>query len=838
MSFTPDTLSVIVQPIGGDGIRFVSYRTDDPVDTVTGAGYFVGARKFGIRDHDLVFVSPEAGAEEPYILVIDIDSNGNGTGDLGRADTAMQPTVYDPQGKAADAFDPANHSGAVWDSGTTRTMKARARDVYCILDAPGSADPTGDNLSTASLQAMLAEANANRGIKLDIMYGTYRVDQMLELLAPATIVGRGRGYWHTYAAKFANGLNKPAQTQIVLTGTFAKTLNPQGMASMRPSGGVIANPSARAGWNETEYSLLNLNRALSAGLYIGPDADGSVLRGFRVLPDGGGQYGLDLYNNTAATASSGWADEIDIGIVADSTANLYADLVQAVGHYRAAGLLVAAIDFAPRPISEDPEPPYNQVWKSCEFEGFKSVSVRGADTYRIIGVGADYVEVEYSPDHPFNPVVEPYVALSKNNFSHTPYQYGGTSVIGGTTLRLTGFVSNPSSSFVVGDTVVARPFGGGTSHVTFTDCLIGGMKHPSGLQCHDQALGADAMPNPGTAIEMNGARMVEVAFDGLTRIQSGEQVAVHLHECADVLLPGLIEFNTDINSNTRGMRMLMSPLYSSNTRVANPAGSTIRARFGNGLSNFLNNNGPSGALDLRPFVNIPSAAYALFSSDNGFFECDQGPIIPELGLYYSGGAVGVRAPKGGVAGIFGDTYPTPLEKLVYDATLDYLIHYEHFKPDTTNARDHGDATHVLRAVYTNSVRLFDGTTTVRSGSGSPEGAVFASIGSFYLDATNGVPYHKRSGSGTTGWLPMQVYRSGTATYDPPNLVDGDGASTTVTVTGAALGDVALASFSLSTQGITVTATVTAANTVTVRFQNETGGAIDLASGTLKAVVFQ
>lgn len=78
--------------------------------------------------------------------------------------------------------------------------------------------------------------------------------------------------------------------------------------------------------------------------------------------------------------------------------------------------------------------------------------------------------------------------------------------------------------------------------------------------------------------------------------------------------------------------------------------------------------------------------------------------------------------------------------------------------------------------------------------------------------------------------------TGSATYDPPSLADGAGASTTVTVTGAILGDFAMASFSLSTQGILVTANVTAANTVTVRFQNETAGVIDLLSGTLRACV--
>lgn len=77
---------------------------------------------------------------------------------------------------------------------------------------------------------------------------------------------------------------------------------------------------------------------------------------------------------------------------------------------------------------------------------------------------------------------------------------------------------------------------------------------------------------------------------------------------------------------------------------------------------------------------------------------------------------------------------------------------------------------------------------------------------------------------------------GSATYDPGSLADGVGTTTTVTVTGAALGDYAYASFSLDLQGITITAWVSAANTVSVRFQNESGGTLDLASGTLRARV--
>lgn len=91
----------------------------------------------------------------------------------------------------------------------------------------------------------------------------------------------------------------------------------------------------------------------------------------------------------------------------------------------------------------------------------------------------------------------------------------------------------------------------------------------------------------------------------------------------------------------------------------------------------------------------------------------------------------------------------------------------------------------------------------------------------------------------TGYVRESQVLDGSATYDPPNLPDGDGATTTVTVTGAVLGDFVVGvSFSLDLQGVTVSAYVSASNTVSVRFQNESGGAIDLGSGTLKVRVWK
>jgi Na+/citrate or Na+/malate symporter len=78
---------------------------------------------------------------------------------------------------------------------------------------------------------------------------------------------------------------------------------------------------------------------------------------------------------------------------------------------------------------------------------------------------------------------------------------------------------------------------------------------------------------------------------------------------------------------------------------------------------------------------------------------------------------------------------------------------------------------------------------------------------------------------------------GSATLDVASLVDAAGATSTITATGVVLGDFVLVSFGVDLQGITVTAYVSAADTISVRVQNETGGTIDLASTTVRYVVF-
>jgi hypothetical protein len=75
------------------------------------------------------------------------------------------------------------------------------------------------------------------------------------------------------------------------------------------------------------------------------------------------------------------------------------------------------------------------------------------------------------------------------------------------------------------------------------------------------------------------------------------------------------------------------------------------------------------------------------------------------------------------------------------------------------------------------------------------------------------------------------------TLDAGSLIDGAGESDTITVPGVALGDMILGfSFGIDKAGVVVHAYVSAANTVTLRLQNESGGTVDLASTTVRLVV--
>jgi hypothetical protein len=164
------------------------------------------------------------------------------------------------------------------------------------------------------------------------------------------------------------------------------------------------------------------------------------------------------------------------------------------------------------------------------------------------------------------------------------------------------------------------------------------------------------------------------------------------------------------------------------------------------------------------------------------------------------------------------------------------------------SEDEGSANNVLDGnIATNCTTppSFRGTNSKVShfGTGSPEGVITAQIGAEYTQTDGGassIRWTKVSGTGNTGWRAIVHPLTGSITWDPGNMAaDGDTVSTTLTVTGAAVGDQVSASLStIGANNVLISAHVQASDIVRVVLMNKTGGALDIASGTLAVKVWQ
>jgi len=129
------------------------------------------------------------------------------------------------------------------------------------------------------------------------------------------------------------------------------------------------------------------------------------------------------------------------------------------------------------------------------------------------------------------------------------------------------------------------------------------------------------------------------------------------------------------------------------------------------------------------------------------------------------------------------------------------------------------------------------STSIYAKATTPEASTTATQGSITA-TTDGNMYIKHSGTGNTGWLLVDKVIKGTATLDFPSTNNHESSDLTVTVTGAAVGDFAdvtpLVNPPVNSH---YTATVTAANTVTVRFNHYgTTGATDPTSQDFRIII--
>jgi len=112
---------------------------------------------------------------------------------------------------------------------------------------------------------------------------------------------------------------------------------------------------------------------------------------------------------------------------------------------------------------------------------------------------------------------------------------------------------------------------------------------------------------------------------------------------------------------------------------------------------------------------------------------------------------------------------------------------------------------------------------------------------FYLSGSTHQLVTGPINDGSSGSFPVYIHSNAgvatdqaSTTWDPASVASGAATSTTVTLTGAAIGDPIQATFSQAVPaGVMLGANVTATDTVTVTLANLSGSSQDLASGTVR-----
>lgn len=570
-------------------------------------------------------------------------------------------------------------------------------------------DRTKAAANTAALQKAI-DFGGEFDIPIDLGSGSIFIDDTLHIKYPVTMYGQGNALWRW----LNNGANEVAPTQIVLTGTGPKTWYVEGISSMRASGAVWANPSNyTATVNDAEYSMQSMTDGdgaaipLSVGILVsGLAASFGVLRDFRIFPDGGGDDGLDLYNNYAeADENTPWAADWDFGIIVGGGTNVTVRNVQSVGHFRRSGLLVCTIN---SPVYDSFVNPFHLHIESCKLEGWRALALRGADSYRVTETDAStYIKIPYAADNPFRVLRS--IMLLTSAFSGPIQTFTTVEVTDtGTMLRLSGFEAGALSGVTVGSYVKPPASGGGSSHIVIRDTELNAIRHPSGRLCNDVLLGDNAFSYPASLLECSGQAFVEIMLYNV-KFFTADEVFFHLHEVRTISMDRCWFETTTSTTWSSGhllARFIAAPIVGSNPNVA----SGCASGFTNNVTLDTMNFQYLSTMDARPYYPLLSTAPFNNGADNGMFTPGFGSFRTYQSDSHAGWGSILRAPVGGRAALcagtgYNPTTGTYAAKFWYaDGALgDILNHSVDILPSTNNARVMGSASYQYATVHTGIV---------------------------------------------------------------------------------------------------------------------------------------
>lgn len=395
-------------------------------------------------------------------------------------------------------------------------------------------------------------------------------------------------------------------THFRFVGTGPKIHELKDTSDMRVAGGWRTNGSSVNG-EDAYYKLLSFmnedangttpatTKKFSAAIRIVPTTQNWSIKGIRLYPS---YDGLNGYNNKLP----GLADDWDVGLFVDNAVFGLTDILQVVGYWRVAGLLLSHARTNVGRYESGSE--HNKFVRSM-FQGFRGVSIRGGDFYRVTAVTSDTIEIPWTISNPVpaQSNIENAVGLRSGS---TIFQWTGATR-NGDKLTLTGVTPSPTTNGIVIGTIMRNNiYTTGLGGTNFQDCYICGLDHCSSKPSDELGLGLGV----SAALEANNARGIKIS--GNTKIATREQLLLFLLEADEWEITADLEpvtwIKSDGSAGSTGGRIIATPQAASDAAVLYPAGNTNRLNL---MSDYY-----SQYLDLEPYYTRENTRF----NDTGLFD--------------------------------------------------------------------------------------------------------------------------------------------------------------------------------------------------------------------------
>jgi hypothetical protein len=638
----------------------------------------------------------------------------------------------------------ASGTGAV-----ARTIASKLGDVVSVKDFGATGDGIVDD--TAEIQAALDALETNGGT-VWFPPGKYVITATLLVPSGVVLQGSGIGFWDTV---FTSRAKTWTGTTILAKGAATKSYSRYGITSMRYAGGRRIDPDVGA----TSYYMSTFMNADASGTTratprtfsaaIAPKtAHGSShwgLRDLRVAPWLGSD-GMTDYSSTVPTAL---ANDWDVGVLVEDGEYVVLERAQVVGYWRMAA--VALLNFG---LTDHGQSERNLIRES-KLQGYVGLLMRSSDTWKVTATTGSSATIYWSEEH-YWPTSGTFEAPGGTIYTYTGLSYSAPG------LTFTGVTPDPSSPAI---TQLRNPKrGSGVAGTEVRDTFIAGLDHTSGGVA--TALGFLHASRP---LEVSGYPQRGLQFYNC-KCQTREKVVAFLHAVDDMLwFGGQFEGSTSFliasplassadptsapaaTSDTEDLRFLSTMLSSVDTRLLTPR------HFHDDLRTI----NPAARLSSH-FVIEPlsgqDAIVRLVSGQN-FYVNDSSNVgrfrVTETGnvLIQSGGQLSLT----GGSGLLNVDASATFALRQSTTTRLQMFSSGNFAPGADNTLNFGVQATRWANVYGTNIRPGAGTATWTSGTGTPEGAVSATVGSLFTRTDGGastVLYVKEGGgSGNTGWIP-------------------------------------------------------------------------------------